>query len=184
VKKLPVVCCVLANALWLSVSASQDKLLDKPVDLSARARSFVDFLSKSQFADATKYYDSAMLKALPEDKLQETWKSLITQYGSFKKHTTARQEARGKYQVVHVTCEFEKQPLEARVVFDKDDKITGLFFGPPASAYQAPPYVRRSTIQESDAMVGSGEWMLPGTLTMPTGAGPFPWGRSGPRFRA
>src|SRR5262249_34593669 len=37
----------------------------------------------------------------------------------------------GKYDVVVVTCEFQKKELDARVVFDKNSKITGLFFKTP-----------------------------------------------------
>lgn len=37
-----------------------------------------------------------------------------------------------------------------------------------------PPYAKPDTFDESDVTVGSGEWALPGTLTMPKGTGPFP----------
>ena len=40
----------------------------------------------------------------------------------------------GKNEIVTVTCEFKKKKLDARVVFDKNGKITGLFFKTPLPA--------------------------------------------------
>jgi len=43
-----------------------------------------------------------------------------------------------------------------------------------AAQYQAPGYVKRALFQEKEVVVGSGEWQLPGTLSLPVGKGPFP----------
>ncbi len=40
--------------------------------------------------------------------------------------------------------------------------------------YEPPSYVDTSAFTESEVTVGSGEWALPGTLSMPVGEGPFP----------
>jgi len=64
------------------------------------------------------------------------------------------------------------------VVFNKDGKISGLNFQPAATptpaAYIQPAYVDTSKFTEEEVTVGSGKWALPGTLTLPTGKGPFP----------
>ena len=39
---------------------------------------------------------------------------------------------------------------------------------------EAPAYVTPGSFQEQEVIVGSGEWSLTGTLTLPAGAGPFP----------
>jgi dienelactone hydrolase len=44
----------------------------------------------------------------------------------------------------------------------------------PSAPYAPPPYADRAAYTESDVTVGSGEWALPGTLTLPKGDGPFP----------
>jgi dienelactone hydrolase len=88
-------------------------------------------------------------------------------------------EAQG-YRIVFVTTQFEKAAIDVQVVFNKADQISGLFFKPAASAsstpqaYNPPAYVKTGSFQESDVTVGSGEWSLPGTLTVPEGSGPFP----------
>ena len=46
---------------------------------------------------------------------------------------------------------------------------------PKAAAYQPPAYAVASMFREQAVTVGAGtEWALPGTLTLPTGTGPFP----------
>jgi dienelactone hydrolase len=167
-------CCGLVSVATVCVVLAQERKADKPADLKEAASSFVEQLSKGNFAGATESFDTAMLKALPENKLRETWSSLIKQAGPFQKQTAVRQESGKKYEIVYVTCLFKELALDARLVFDKDRKITGLFFTPHAAAYQAPDYVRREAFTEHDVTIGSGEWALPGSVCVPLGLGPFP----------
>jgi dienelactone hydrolase len=145
--------------------------------LTAKARAFLSDLQKGDFVLAEKDFDPTMSKALGPDKLEALWtKQLPAQVGAFKTQGPARREEMQGYQIVLVTCEFEKATLDARVAFDKDGRIAGLFFVPPAPAvkYEPPAYADPSKFTETEVTVGSGEWALPGTLTMPKGPGPFP----------
>lgn len=139
----------------------------------ARAQAFVAALEKGDFEAAGKDFTGAMKKALPKDKLETLWGTLQKQVGKFKKQGRMRLEPTGLYQVVYVTCEFEKATLEARIPFDAGGQIAGLNFVPPDTG-APPPYVRKDSFVESALTVGSGEWKLPGTLTTPKGDGPFP----------
>src|SRR5262245_23099707 len=116
-------------ALSWSVLSSQQPETTGP-ELTRTARAFVELLDKGDFAKATAHFDAAMLKALPSDKLKQTWDIVLGDAGAYQKQLSSRVETSGKYQVVNVTCEFARKKLDARVVFDKDGKITGLFFGP------------------------------------------------------
>jgi hypothetical protein len=44
----------------------------------------------------------------------------------------------------------------------------------PPAPYVAPDYVDPDAFREEEVTVGTGEWALPGTLTLPVGQGPFP----------
>jgi dienelactone hydrolase len=148
-------------------------LAAEPPNLEERARALVTAASKEDFDAATKDFDGAMNKAMPPEKFADSWKGLVAKLGAFKKQGQATAEKVGKYDVVWVACEFEKATWYTRVVFDDQGRVTGLFFrtdGP----YKAPAYVKRDSFKESDVRVGEGEWVLPGTLTLPTGEGPFP----------
>jgi dienelactone hydrolase len=142
-------------------------------NIEARAVAFVEAFTKGDFEAATNDFTDAMKKALPSDKFEALAKALQGQVGKFKKQGKVRQEKQPPYDLVFVTCEFEKATLEAKLVFDKEGRISGLNFVPPQST-APPPYARKESFTESGVTIGSGEWRLPGTLTMPKGGGPFP----------
>jgi dipeptidyl aminopeptidase/acylaminoacyl peptidase len=80
------------------------------------------------------------------------------------------------YDVIYVTCKFEKINMDIVFSFDKDDHIAGLAITPSKQAAEeskndvkAPEGVTETTVT-----VGGGEWALPGTLSIPKGEGPFP----------
>jgi dienelactone hydrolase len=56
------------------------------------------------------------------------------------------------------------------------NQVGGLALRPAvqAVAYAPPAYAKPAAYKESDVIVGSGQWALPGTLTMPVGPGPVP----------
>ncbi len=145
-------------------------------ELVIKARAFMEALSRSDFPAAVKDFDETMLKASGPEKLAEFWKQVPQQLGVFKKLGAARRGQLGAYDIVLITCEFDKMTLDARVVFDRDRKIAGFQFVPPAPPvkYEPPAYAVPSRFAEKEVSVGGGEWQLPGTLAVPAGKGPFP----------
>jgi dienelactone hydrolase len=145
--------------------------------LTVKARAFLTALEKGDYPLAVGEFDETMLKVFGPDKLEAMWtKQLPAQVGAFKQQGPARREQMQGYEIVLITCSFEKTLLDARVVFDKAGKIAGLGFVPPAppAKYEPPAHADPAKFEETEITVGSGEWALPGTLTMPKGAGPFP----------
>jgi dienelactone hydrolase len=145
--------------------------------LTLKAREFLSAMEKGDFQLAVRDFDPTMLKLSGPEKLEPMWtKQLPAQIGAFKKQAGTRREQLQGYEIVLVTCEFEKATLDARVVFDKSGKIAGLQFVPPAppAKYEPPAYADPARFEETEVTVGSGEWALPGTLTMPKDGGPVP----------
>jgi dienelactone hydrolase len=142
----------------------------------ARARALVAAFQKKDFVATGKDFDETMKEKMPRDKLEATWKAVIRQVGEMKKVTRTRTEKVKKYEVVFVTCAFAKMDLDVRVVFDKDEKVTGLFFSPArAEKFDPPPYAPAGSYREEKVTVGQkSDWPLPGVLTLPKGKGPFP----------
>lgn len=148
-----------------------------PPERIQAAQAFVDLLVKGDFTTAEALFDDAMKNALPVAKLQELWASLQKQAGAFQQQTGTHTGREQGYDEVFVTCQFEQTLLDVKVVFDASGQIAGLFFLPAQStypAYEPPSYVKSDSFHEQDVTVGSGEWALPGTLTLPVGDGPFP----------
>ncbi len=99
-------------------------------DLVQRAEDFVTLLAKGDFANAVKGFDSTMKDAMPEGELQKAWASLLGRVGAFKKQVSSREAKEMGFDVVFVTCEFEKGPVDVKVVFNQLKQISGLWFVP------------------------------------------------------
>lgn len=147
------------------------------VDRTESAKRFVELLAKEDFAAAEATFDATMKGALPAAKLGQIWQQVNVQAGKFQAQQSARQETADAYVVVLVTCRFEKTALDVKVVYDAEGKVAGLYFlpsQPPGAPWQAPGYCKSGSFEDSAVKVGSGQWELPGTLSVPKGAGPFP----------
>lgn len=145
-----------------------------PATLEQSAIQFVQQMAAGEFAAAVSGFDPTMLKALPADKLEATWKQVLAQSGAFQQVVATRREEQSGYQIVFVTGQFETTRMDIKVVYNAVGQIAGLFFQPAANAYTAPDYADPKAFTEAEVTVGSGEWALPGTLTLPVGEGPFP----------
>lgn len=131
----------------------------------ALAETFVDLLAKEDFTAAVARFDTTMESALPEPKLRETWQSLTNQVGPFKQRLHSRAVKVGAYDVVLVTSEFGRAKLDVKVAFNSKGEVSGLYFVP--SAGEPPPYANTNAFRERAFTAGTGEWSLPGTLTVP-----------------
>jgi dienelactone hydrolase len=146
------------------------------------ARAFIGLLAAEDFSAAAARFDPTMKAALPADRLATTWARVLAQAGPYVSIVSARKETRGPYQVVSTTCRFQNLNLDIVTTFNAAGEIAGLSF-PPQSIQRTktatpsawPSYANAGSFAESDITIGAGtEWPLPGTLTMPNGAGPFP----------
>jgi uncharacterized protein len=139
-------------------------------DTSTSGEKYVDLLVKGDFAGAVSRHDATMRSAMPEVKLKETWQTLEKQAGAFKKRLKTRTLKIGGYDVALVTCEFESTKLDVKVVYNSQSEVAGLFVLPSTAdvdSSKPPPYARTNEFREKNFTVGSGEWQLPGTLTVP-----------------
>jgi hypothetical protein len=143
-------------------------------DFEALAKDVAQELVARQYDKVEVRFDSRMASAMPLEKLQSFWDTTLGQVGPFKSITGAASAEQQGYHVVTLTCAFERGPLNLRLVFDKDSKIAGFFLVPVAAPWSAPDYANPSAFHEQSVTVTTGPWQLPGTLTVPNGAGPFP----------
>ena len=171
--KYAVLFVLLLLAIFLLAAVAQST-----PNITQLAESIVDALSHSDVAAVSPHLSDLMKTQLPGDKLGQIWGQLTEQCGTFKARTGTRMSTELGYDCVYVTCRFEKSTLDAKLVFDKEGKLSGLWFAPAASAnnvrYTPPAYVQPECFTEREITVGAGKWKLPGTLTLPKGQGPFP----------
>jgi hypothetical protein len=105
-------------------------LPDQMPDLSARGGEFVTMLSKGEYTSIETMFDEKMKEAMPAEKIEEVWQSLITRLGPFKAQGIIRKTRVMGYDVVYVPCRFERATLDCQIAFDGEGRVSGLYFIP------------------------------------------------------
>ncbi|MBX3204230.1 MAG: alpha/beta fold hydrolase [Labilithrix sp.] len=147
---------------------------DATPSVETRARTFIAELARGEWTHPKTAFDAAMSSAVPADKLEALWRALEKDAGTFREVEGTQALEEGGYRVVHATCSFERGKKTLRLVFDRDDGLAGMFVRPPeTAAWAAPSYAKTDSFEEREVEVGDAP-ALPGTLTVPKGAGPFP----------
>lgn len=165
---------VLTAGPWARQSSPAQTPLPSRV---ARAEAVLEALLAHDAGKIVAQFDAAMKAALTEQALRDGWDKTAAQIGALVKRGAPQEQQRGAYTTVAIPCEFERGKLDFTVVFNAAGEIAGLSMRPPASAvpWTAPDYATPANFTEREVTVGGGgEWPLPGTLTVPVGAGPFP----------
>ena len=148
------------------------------------AREIIKMLDKGNYTEVISRFDSTMTKAAPEEKLRMIWTSLVKQTGKLQEELSDTTIPYNGYEIVLVTCKFEKTILDVKVIFDKESRVAGLFFAPhvetskesgsggasPSDSLKGAPYISKDvTFENKEANV-----TLAGTLTIPDLKGTFP----------
>jgi dienelactone hydrolase len=148
-------------------------------NLVATAEAVITQTAAGDFESAAQPFAGAMREQFPPDKLAQLWAGLIAQAGAFQRIESSKQARLLQYETVITPVVFERGRVTFQIIFDDQGHVAGLQVHPdesvsPAAPYEAPVYVRPGSFHEQEVQVGSGEWALPCTLTVPEGQGPFP----------
>jgi dienelactone hydrolase len=141
--------------------------------------SFVSALARGNFAAAEGMEDAQMSAAAPAAHLSSIWQGFVGQYGAFESVGAVSTASDPPYTIAIVSTQFANYLVGLRVTVDSSGEVAGLFVGSavagsPSASVAPASYVRPGSFTEIDVTVGAAPWALPGTLTMPTGPGPFP----------
>lgn len=116
--------------IGLLISCGEKESVPKAGDFTSQAKGFVELFAKEDYSNAVKNFDNTMKGVMTPDKLKEAWQGLLVQAGSFKRQVGVRQTKEQGFDIVYVTCEFEKSRLDIKVVFNSAKEISGLWFVP------------------------------------------------------
>jgi len=144
------------------------------------AQQLVSQFVQGNFEAAVQSLDESLRQQLPVEKLQATLQALVASVGKFKEQVGAHTFQIPSTELVIVTCAFANASLDINVAFNEPGKIVGLTITPVGSVeqqylavYDPPAYVIQDLFTEREVQIGKGEWVLPGTLSVPVGEGPF-----------
>jgi len=170
-----VVGMILVGTMFSGCVQEQKPAIKTTEDL---AIDIVTLLMDKNYTGVYSYFDSSITTNITAEQFQDVWaQRIITPNGNLTKIVKTRLTNESGYLIVYVTCNFTKQNvLDVKIVFNNQNKVMGLLVEPAQGTYQytPPSYVNLSAFTEMNISVGSGQWKLPGTLSIPKGAGPFP----------
>ena len=151
-------------------------LIGQEVSPADRARQIVEWLLAGQ-------YEQIHAALAGEAKIRLTLDTLRNQVGGAlkplgKPESIGEPELRksGNFEVAVVPVKFASMGINVVVTMDGQGQIRGLFLRPQdaAASWRRPSYSNPDSFVEREVTVGSDEWKLPGTLTLPKGTGPWP----------
>ncbi|HOZ45068.1 MAG TPA: DUF3887 domain-containing protein [Candidatus Hydrogenedentes bacterium] len=102
-------------------------------DAVSVARQVAQAWATEDMAAVTARFDATMKAALTEAQLSDVLHGIIGQNGPFKGLAGARTETKQGYDVIYVTCEFDRGKVDLQVALDAARQIAGLYVRPSAS---------------------------------------------------
>lgn len=141
------------------------------------ALEFMNIILEGNLSDAYNYFSPLTKSQFSYDQFESTWDYIETTYGDFKSIEDTSESVEEGYDIVFVNCTFTNDYfIIFKIVFEENKEISGFWTEKieTISAYTAPDYVNTSSFTEYEVTIGSEPWILPGTISIPNGIGPFP----------
>jgi dienelactone hydrolase len=161
----------LVFALFVLISLTGAAIVGQDNAAGVHARRVLNLLRQEQFADVASEFNAKVAALMSAAQLRDAWTTLQKQAGPFQSVIDEQVSTPSPgFTAATLGCQFEKAVLNVMIAFDAQDKIAGLRIAPrpaPAEPATAPP--ASAKFKEEAVTVGSGEWALPGTLSLPDG---------------
>jgi len=121
------------------------------------------------------YLNDDMRSRLNKESLAQIWSQLQASMGDFKGTGEPNGMKFETYYQIETQLRFEKQSLRYRLSFDKNNRISGMYFVPYRQAREPKiKMISNEFLQEMPIKVKSSGLTLPGTLTIPKGVKNYP----------
>lgn len=142
------------------------------------AENFVNDFKEDDIEGMYGAFGEELKKQLPKEKMNGLRGAIEQQHGEMKDILGTRIEKDENHNIVFVTVQFgEDKTMDFQLSFDKEKKIDGLYIVPTKvmpEGVNLKKEIQNDKFYEEEIKIGSGEWELPGTLTIPKeGKGPF-----------
>lgn len=136
---------------------------------------YVEYLQKQDTAECLAFYNKTLKRVVTPDIIKQQAMMLKTA-GNIKQENISSSK-----NGVHINISIRySSPTVGQfdyiIRFDYSGFIDDIMLKTvtPSDPYKAPEYDKPSSYKEKEVVIGSGDWKLPGTLTVPDGNGPFP----------
>jgi dienelactone hydrolase len=145
----------------LSLRAQQSPAAD-------HAKQILNLFVAQKFDEVAKEFNDKMAAALSSAQLASVWSSMQQQVGAFRSVIDERTSTPAPgMTAATLGVRFEKGDVTFVAAFDADNRIAGLRFTPRSAPDAAPAPPSSSKFKEEAVTVGSGQFALSGTLSIP-----------------
>jgi uncharacterized protein len=142
-------------------------------DPVSTARKALDLVLAGKYQDVQPLFTADAQKDLGPEKLAKLGEQ-FKEYGALESVGDAQATKSGPNTIVVFPVKFAQRNFNFRFLVNGSGQVAGMFLLPGAVDWKRPDYSKPDMFTERPVTVGEGEWKLPGTLTVPKGAGPFP----------
>ena len=164
-----ILCAILSAGLLLAQPAAAP-------DPGATARKALDLFLQQKYADLQQMFTPEVTKSIPAEELAKLGASMQAM-GTPAVGTPQVSKLGSSTNIVLFPATYASGALTYRFVINSSGQIAGFLIAraaAPPVKWDRPAYSKPDAFTEREVTVGSDEWKLPGTLTVPVGKGPFP----------
>lgn len=137
------------------------------------AKSFIKDLNQGKFEQVASQFNEQVATQIDVAQIKKIWETINTQVGSFQEIESVKSDKKGELSITETLCKFEKAYLNIQLAFDKENKVSGLFFkpavAPDAPKYQLPDYAIESKYETVIMSLESPAGPLKSVYTKPLG---------------
>jgi uncharacterized protein len=145
---------------------------------TAVARKALDFLLAQKYPDLRTMLTPIASERLTVDFLQSRVGHEIQSFGKLGEIGQPVTAEDGDDTLISFPVHFTDTTVNVQFTLTPSQQIAGMYLRPPDAPlpkiWQHPAYSRPGAFTKREVTIGSDEWKLGGTLTLPTGKGPFP----------
>ena len=147
-------------------------LMAQSQDSAAIARKALDLLLGGKYADL----EQMITPAYRTDNTQAALGKLGTEiktWGAVEQIGQPAVQNMGPVSVVVIPVKFATRNIDVQMSVNASGQVSAPLLRPGQTQWTPPAYVKQGAFKEREVSIGD-QWKLPGTLTVPTGSGPFP----------
>lgn len=139
-----------------------------------RTSQALDLVLAGKYEAFYEQFSPKMKKALTLENYSAQVGQLLSKLGKPESQDPPKVRQAGDTVTVTIPLHWPQANLNFIVSWNAAGEIQGTWFRPGDPKYQTAPYTKLDAFSSRDITVGSDQWKLPGTLTVPNGKGPWP----------
>ncbi len=160
---------VAALVLISTISYSQSV-----ISLFGKANEFFSLLEAGKYDTAHTYFAESEQAKITAANLQQLWTNIKKNLGNSEYIDPVQSKAQGDAFAVTVEAKFERGMQNFVLVFNKGEKLIGLYLPPKVASYETPLYADTNLYVEKQVYLVTGTHQLAAIVTTPKNKAIFP----------